>query len=342
MNSNAKLLLAVLVSATVVVPGGVAQAASSPTLITGRPTSVTPASAVLHGTVNPNGSATDYRFEWGLTTSYGAASPLRSAGGGSTASSVEAKISGLLPGSVYHYRLIASNGSGAASGVDRAFKTKGHAPPGATTGAVTQVGLRTATVSGVIDPNGEATTYMFQYGLTSAYGSETFGSTLPAGEGPMTVSEQLSGLAPGTAFHYRIVALHGGISSYGGDATFVTLPLRRRIAQLHAKTLPHREAQRPFLFKTSGRLSGASTLLSSVRCTGSVSIAYLRHRHPVAVRLVPLAPDCTFTSQTRLRHLPRRLRRGNRIGLRVEVRFRGNPYVAPVRARAEQVVIGRR
>jgi hypothetical protein len=342
MNSTVKLLLIVLVAATGLLSTGVADGASSPALVTGRASSVRSASAVLHGTINPNGEATHYRFEWGLTTSYGAASPLRSAGSASAVSSVDATISALLPGTVYHYRVVASNNSGATSGADRAFKTKGHPPPGASTGSVTQIGLRAATVSGVVDPNGEATTYLFQYGLTSAYGSQTFGVTLAAGGGPMTVSQQLQGLAPGTAFHYRIVALHGGITSYGADATFVTLPLRRRLARLRAKTLPHRERGRSYLFKTTGRLIGASSLLASARCSGSVSVAFLRHRHPVAVRLVPLQPDCTFMSQTRLRNLPRRLKRRNRVGLRVEVRFRGNPYVASARARAEEIVIGRK
>jgi hypothetical protein len=338
MNSNAKVLLVGLVAAMAMLPAGVAQAGSSPTLVTGPASSVTSSSAVLKGTVDPNGAATDFRFEWGLTTAYGSAGPLRSAGDGSAAKSVEAKIGGLLPGTAYHYRVVASSSSGAASGADRTFRTKGHAPPGVATGAAVQVGLRSATLTGIVDPNGEATTYKFQYGLTSAYGSETFGASVPTGHGPMPVSQPIEGLSPGTAFHYRIVALHGGVVSYGADATFVTLPLRKRLVRVRARTLPRRDRRRPYLFTTTGHLAGAQSLLESARCTGNVSVAFVRHRRLVAARLVPVQPNCTFGAQAVLRRL--RTAQG-RVGVRVLVRFHGNPYVAPARARPERVFAGR-
>ena len=338
MNFNAKTLLVGFAAAIAMLPTGAARAASSPTLVTGHASSVTSSAAVLHGTVNPNGATTHYRFEWGLTTGYGAASPLRSAGGGAAATSVQASIDGLLPGSVYHYRVVASNASGAASGADRTFKTKGHAPPGVVTGPATQVGLRSATLSGVVDPNGQATAYKFQYGLTSAYGSETFGASVPTGHGPVTVSQPIDGLSPGTAFHYRIVALHGGVASYGADATFVTLPLRRRLVHLQARTLPRRDRRRPYLFTTAGRLGGAQSLLAPARCMGNVSVAFVRHGRVVAARLVPVQQDCTFRAQAVLRRL---WTTPHPIGLRVLIRFHGNPYVAPARARPERVFAGR-
>ncbi len=341
MNLNAKLLLVVLVAAIAALPTAVARAASSPALVTGSASSVTSSSADLHGTVNPNDAATHYRFEWGLTSGYGAAGPLRSAGSGTTVNPVQTAIGDLLPGTVYHYRIIASNKLGGTSGADRTFKTKGHPPPGAATGPATEVGLGSATMTGVVDPNGAVTTYMFQYGLTSSYGSETFGAIVPAGSGPVTVAQQIQGLATGTAFHYRIVALHGGIASYGADATFVTLPQRRRLIRVRAKTTPRRDRRRPYAFTTTGRLLGASSLLASARCSGSASIALLRRRHRVAFGLVPIQPDCTFHAQTVLRALPPRLRSRHRLRLHVAVRFLGNPYVAPRKARPEQVVIYR-
>jgi len=338
MNSKAKMLLVGLAAVIAVFPASLAWGASSPTLATGAASSVSSSSALLHATINPNGAATHYRFEWGLTTSYGSSSPLRYAGNGSAAGAAKERVGGLLPGTVYHYRVVASNVSGAASGTDRAFKTTGHPPPGVVTGAPTQIGLRYATLTGVVDPNGEATTYKFQYGLTSAYGSETFGASVTPGHGSVQVSQPIDGLSPGTAFHYRIVALHGGVISYGSDATFVTLPLRKRIVHLRARTSPRRAVSRPYVFTTTGRLKGAKSLLESARCTGSVSVAFLRHRRLVAARLVPVQPNCTFATQMILRRLkPRR-----RVGVRVMVRFHGNPYVAPARARRAWVLAGRR
>ncbi len=342
MKPKAKLLMILIAAATAVLPSGMARAASSPTLLTDAASSVTSSAAILHGSVNPNGAATHYRFEWGLTSSYGAASRLKFAGSGTDVSSVEATISDLLPGTTYHYRVAASNKLGGTSGADRTFTTKGHPPPGAATGPATGVSQRSATMTGVVDPNDAATTYMFQYGLTSSYGTETFGVTLPAGRLPVTVAQPIEGLSPGTTFHYRIVALHGGIASYGNDATFVTLPLRQRVLRVRARTAPRRKGRRPYAFTTTGRLLGAASLPASVRCSGSASIAFLRHRHRLALRLVPIQPDCTFQAHSVLHALPRRLAGRHRVRLRVVVRFRGNAYVAPIRARPEQVVIYRR
>ncbi len=338
MNLSVRMLLIGLLAAMAMLPVDVAAAASSPTLVTGQASSVTSSSAFLHAALDPNSAVTHYRFEWGLSTGYGSASPLRSTGNGSATVSVQAKAASLLPGTVYHYRVVASNSSGAASGADRTFKTKGHAPPGVATGAASQVGLRSATLTGVVDPNGEATTYKFQYGLTSAYGSETFGASVPTGHGPMPVSQPIEGLSPGTAFHYRIVALHGGVVSYGSDATFVTLPLRKRLIRVRARTLPRRERRRPYLFTTAGSLVGAQTLLESARCSGDVSVAFIRHRRLLAFRIVPVQSNCTFGAQALLRRL------GNsrgRVGVRVLVHFHGNPYVAQARARPERVFVGR-
>lgn len=339
MSRNAKLLALALATALVMAPAGVAQAASSPAVVSGNATAVDPSSALLHGSVNPNGAATKYRFEWGVTTDYGSASPMLSAGHGEKFVTVQAPVEGLVPGTTYHYRLVASNRFGGTSGADRTFRTKGHPPPAATTGAAMPVGLRSATVSGTVEPNGEATAYKFEYGLTSAYGLQTAEGTVPAGSEPAGVSAQLEGLAPGTVFHYRLVALHAGIASYGADASFVTLPLRQQRARVRAKTRPRRSRRRPHVFTTTGRVLGGPGLPPSARCSGSASVALLLRKHRVAFKLVAVQPDCSFSARTRLRHLPPRARRHRRLRLRVFVRFRGNDYLAPARARGGHVVV---
>lgn len=339
MNPKSRLLLIGIAAAIWALSSAAVASASSPTLLSGEASSVTSSSAILHATVNPSANATKYRFEWGLTTAYGAASRIRSAGSGTSAVSVMQGISDLLPGSIYHYRVVASNRFGDASGADRTFKTKGHPPPGATTGAAILIGHRGATVTGVIAPNGEATTYLFQYGLTSGYGSQTFSATVPASSPPVNVSDQLQGLAPGTAFHFRIVALHGGIVSYGTDVMFVTVPRRKQNVHLRASTLPHRKHSGPFVFATTGQLIARRSLVA--RCSGMVSVAFVHERHRLLFQLVAVQPNCTFAVQSKLGHLRRRLRSQPRLGVRVVVRFHGNPYLAPTRARPERVLIAR-
>ena len=128
---------------------------------------------MLHGTLNPNGSATTYFFQWGLTTAYGVDSVARSAGHGTKAVAVSITARALIPGTTYHYRLVATNGAGTTIGGDRAFTTAGNPPPTVATGPASQVGKNAATVTAVVGPNKQATTYYFQYGTSTTYGAQT-------------------------------------------------------------------------------------------------------------------------------------------------------------------------
>ncbi len=342
MNRIAKLLIATFLAAACVLQGAVALASSTPTLATGTASPVSSSRATLHGMVNPNGAETQSSFEWGLTDAYGSSSPLHSVGHGSSPVAVQAAVGALLPGTTYHYRIIASNSLGGASGADRTFKTKGHPPAGVVTGPVTQVGLRSATVTGTIDPNGVVTSYMFQYGLTDTYGSETFPATVASGTNAVGVSAQLQGLAPGTVFHYRVVAVHGGgIDSYGADGTFVTVPLHRRIAMVRASTTPRRNGQKPYVFTTHGRVDGGGSLPGSARCTGTATVIFLLHHRPVALRFLSVQPNCSFATVTSLRHLTRLVVGQGRVRLHVLIRFRGNSYMNSARARPETVILFR-
>ncbi len=98
-------------------------AISVPGADTGAASAVTYGSATLAGSIDPHGSNTTYYFQYGETRSYGAQTPLADAGAGTRAVRVTAAIGGLKPLTVYHYRLLAVNAAGAATGSDRAFKT---------------------------------------------------------------------------------------------------------------------------------------------------------------------------------------------------------------------------
>ena len=102
-------------------------AAVKPNAVTNAATNVGEFQATLNGTVNPNGAATTYRFEYGTTTSYGESVPAvgGSAGSGTSAVSVNATAERLEPGTTYHFRLVASNGGGTTYGSDQTFHTPG-------------------------------------------------------------------------------------------------------------------------------------------------------------------------------------------------------------------------
>jgi len=86
--------------------------------------------ANLRGTVDPNGSAATYRFEWGLTSSYGNVAPVpdQSVGSGQAPVRVNRLITGLKPSTTYHYRIVAENQEGKNATADQTFKTPDLAP----------------------------------------------------------------------------------------------------------------------------------------------------------------------------------------------------------------------
>jgi hypothetical protein len=101
-------------------------AGSAPTATTSAATSVTSGGAQLQGTVNPEGQATTYYFEYGTTEAYGSKMPVSpaSAGSGSEDVSVHREVAGLSQNTVYHYRLVATSPEGTVKGVDRTFQTE--------------------------------------------------------------------------------------------------------------------------------------------------------------------------------------------------------------------------
>jgi streptogramin lyase len=86
---------------------------------------VSSSGATLNGSVNPEGSATSYYFEYGTSTSYGKKTSEVSAGSGTSDVAASAGLSGLSPSTTYHYRLVAANGKGTSTGIDRTFTTTG-------------------------------------------------------------------------------------------------------------------------------------------------------------------------------------------------------------------------
>jgi hypothetical protein len=97
-----------------------------------------------------------------------------------------------------------------------------NSPPIVTTLAVTGVGETTATLAGTVNPHGVDTTYHFEYGASSAYGTSTPVRNAGSGTADLPVAEPLSGLPRGTTFHYRLVATSGSGTTTGADATFRT------------------------------------------------------------------------------------------------------------------------
>jgi hypothetical protein len=199
---------------------GIFTTTSGPVAVTGSASGVTATSATLAGTVDPNGRATTWHFEYGTTTGYGSTTAARNAGSGTTATNVSAGVSGLATGRVYHYRLIATSDAGTSRGADRTFTTAGA--PVAVSGSVSAITTKAAKLAGSVNPNGQATSWYFEYGTTTGYGSKTATKSAGSGAKATGVSITVNGLKTATQYHYRLVATNGSGTNVGADRVFGT------------------------------------------------------------------------------------------------------------------------
>ncbi len=96
-------------------------------------------------------------------------------------------------------------------------------PPVPETLAASAITGTSASVAGRVSPSGNTVTVAFDYGLTTTYGSSV--AAVPAtasGTAPTSVSASLSGLLPGTTYHYRVTVTRSGTLFYGSDSSFTT------------------------------------------------------------------------------------------------------------------------
>ena len=315
------------VVAPLALTAGVALAAASPTVTTGAAKSVSDTAEALAGTVNPNGVQTGYTFQYGLTTAYGLGSASHSAGGGSRAVKASATIGGLTPGTTYHYRIAALNQAGAGFGSDRSFTTSGHPPANVSTGAPSSVRKEQATVTGTVTPNGAATTWVVQYGLTHGLRASDLRSVsrLRHHPGSGLGSDRRPGAGhPVPLPHRRLPrrdrqrrrrpdvlhrAHHPAQAPYereheavGGPEVAVHVHHQRHRSTARASSPPPRGARAASRCATT-RGAGASGVVAT-----------------------PVGSNCDFTAQNSFR--PQHIGRGV-VPLRITIQFGGNGYLAP-------------
>lgn len=108
-----------------------ALAAAPPSIEDESVSNVASTSATLNATIDPQESATTYRFEYGPTAAYGTSAPPveRLIAAGASGVAVEVHVQGLSPSTVYHFHVVATNAEGTESGADSTFTTEGPGGP---------------------------------------------------------------------------------------------------------------------------------------------------------------------------------------------------------------------
>ena len=178
-------------------------AASSATVTTATGTSATPSDSASSGSASSSSS-----------------SPSSSSAGASS-SSASSKPAGTTGSGA----ATGNTGGGSAAQVLSAGSPKPPrqlSAPEAITGTVDATKSTSTQIMGNVDPGGARTTYYFEYGTSVDYGETTPARSAGAGTTAVSVSVSLSGLLPGQAYHYRLVAKNAVGTSFGQDATFET------------------------------------------------------------------------------------------------------------------------
>lgn len=139
----------------------------------------------------------DSQVDYGLTTSYGLSTVLNPA----LVTSHSVSLTGLNGSTTYHYRVKSRDvGGNPAESIDFTFTTQPPAdviPPVISSVAASSVTSLDAVISWLTD---EASNSQVEFGLTTAYGSQTtINAALVTGH-----SQVISGLNPNTLYNYRV------------------------------------------------------------------------------------------------------------------------------------------
>src|SRR4051812_46106459 len=115
-------------------------------------------------------------------------------------------------------------------------------PPIAGTIGASELSDGVATLKGLVNPEGSATTSWFDWGTTKNFGARTALRAVGNGSNTVSVADALFSLRPATAYYFRLVATNGCGSAIGSTATFKTLPALPMVAIQPASSVTSKAA----------------------------------------------------------------------------------------------------
>ncbi len=197
------------------------------TPVTSSASGVGATSATLHGVLNPGGEGEPGGYEFLYAASASECEGGSGSGGsalGQRGEAVSSEVTGLLPNTEYAVCLLARNEAGeTAVGSPVTFTTQ-KAAPVVEGESFSDVGSIGASVDAQVDAEGLPTTYFYEYGPSTAYGSATSAVSVGDANHVVEAPARLSGLQPGAVYHFRVVLSNASGTVQGADATFTTLP----------------------------------------------------------------------------------------------------------------------
>jgi hypothetical protein len=193
-------------------------------VVTGFPTSTTSTKLTVTGTIDLNGAS----LNLAPATSTNAATPAV----GQTftlidndgTDAIQGTFAGVAEGGEIVFNGVSLTASYVGgTGNDFTLSSTVSAPPIVSTGSASSITGSSATLGASVNPNGLATTAIFEYGTTTSYGS-TAAITLSPNDGvsAQLVNSSISGLTPNTTYHFRVVATNSSGTTTGADNSFVS------------------------------------------------------------------------------------------------------------------------
>ena len=207
-----------------------------PGVVTDPATDVGTGQATFNGRVDPGPASASYWFEYVTDTDWLSSGWSNAVKAPATPASlnpnqgyiaVSLPMGDLISEPTYHYRIVASGADGTFYGQRRSFTMPAFTYPQVRTKDATQVSATKAMLNGLVATGGHATSYGFQYGETTEYGTDSDVESIDAGtRGTNNVSIEVTGLEPSTVYHFRVGAFGNGNFAIGEDLTFKTDILR--------------------------------------------------------------------------------------------------------------------
>lgn len=197
----------------------------SPIITTNAATGISQSVATLSGTVNPNGDNTDAWFEWGTTQSFGNTTSSSNYGSGTSATNYAYSLSNLSNNTTYYFRAVASNSFGTVYGSTFSFttgSTAGGCQPTAATQFASFITQDSATLRGLVNPQGRQTSAWFEYGTSYALGIKTTTQDMGSSAIEADIVRYLSSLSPNTTYYYRVTGENVCDKAYGTILSFTT------------------------------------------------------------------------------------------------------------------------
>jgi hypothetical protein len=197
------------------------------------PSGIGVSTAHFSGTVNPQGTTSEWRFQWrkaGEGWAAAPSSPPQSLPQDSSDHAVEYTTNALRGSTPYQVRLVAENTENQLIGVSASMNfatTEAAQAPEATIAAPSAITADGATITGTVNPQGDTADWQVQTSTdpacASGFGDEPLQTISPSSASPVAVEYEVTGLLPSEHYCVRILATNSAGSTTSETKEFETL-----------------------------------------------------------------------------------------------------------------------